>query len=78
MRSIVIDILAIADPVEGNRIPDESELAWLCFYAPQPENTLVKLNGKKLPVIMNAPDDTGMGSVSLPGGPVPDVRALYA
>jgi len=72
----IINILSIQDPIDGKRMPEESELSWLCFYTPRPEKTLIRLNGRDLKVLINQPDSPNEKSISLSGMPFPDLDSI--
>ena len=61
--TIIIDNLD--DPTTGSRLPEETELAGLCFYSPVPDRTTILLGGKKLNTQVNLPDSIGRASLNL-------------
>jgi len=72
----IIDILSIHDPIDGKRLPEESELSWLCFYTSRPEKTSIRLSGSDLKVQINPPDNSNEKSISLSGLPFPDSDSI--
>jgi hypothetical protein len=72
----IINILSIHDPIDGRRLPEESELSWLCFYTPRPEKTFIRLNGSDLKIQINQPENSNEKSISLSGMPFPDLDSI--
>ncbi|MFH0728323.1 MAG: hypothetical protein V2B19_18540 [Pseudomonadota bacterium] len=62
----VINLENVDDPVEGTRPPCLQELAGLCFYAPQPERTVIRLEGRDVPAVIHGPDHRGLKSIGFP------------
>lgn len=63
----VINILGIEPPIELGFEVDEDMLQGLTFYTPDPENTRIFFKGEIVsPLEVNEPDESGMGSVSIP------------
>ena len=71
-----IRIEGIDSPVEGRRELDKAELEGLTFYVSDPEDPRLFLGEELLPVVKNAPDETGQASISLPWRPL-DSAALF-
>ncbi|QTA83315.1 Uncharacterized protein dnl_57150 [Desulfonema limicola] len=72
----IITIQYINDPCRGQRTPESHELAGICFYCPEPENTHIFLNKKQLNTQINKPDHTGKPSLALALPPAPKTRVL--
>jgi len=75
-EKFIVDIVSLSDPVDGRRVPEETELSWLCFYTSVPEKTSIRLNGRDLKTQVNPPDDTNKKSISLAGKPFPEPESI--
>lgn len=70
-NSHIITLESIEDPTSGNRLPEERELAGVCFYTPNPNKTSLMLDERQLKTIIHKPDHTGSASIGLPLPPSP-------
>ena len=64
--TIFISIDSIANSVEGNFIPSESDLAGLTFYVPRNQHIVLQLAGREIDYTANGGDETGRVSISIP------------
>lgn len=72
----VIHLENVDDPVEGIRRPRLQELAGLCFYSPQPERTVIRLDGRDLQAVIHGPDHLGRKSIGFPPPSQPETDLL--
>lgn len=75
-EKLIINLESLDDPTTGPRLPEANELAGLCFYSNEPENTTICLNGREMESVINKPDHTGKSSVGFPPPPVPGTNIL--
>ena len=70
-EKIVINLLSIDDPLTGPRQPLQNELSGLCFYTPNPNETVIRIGNRELPVNLYPPDHSGQTSIGLEPAPAP-------
>ncbi len=63
--SILIIIDSIANDVEGNFVPDLSDLEGIAFYIPENRLAAIMVNGKPVPSVLNGRDETGRETISI-------------
>ena len=64
-------VMIFIDGIKANWKPEEDDFQGLTFYTPAPESTEVYIFGKKVKdVVVNPPDFTGRGSVSIQWRPL--------
>jgi hypothetical protein len=73
---LIINLVALHDPVAGPRLPQESDLAGVTFYSPRPQDTSIRLAGCDLDSRIFPPDHRGKGSLGLLPLPPPALQAL--
>jgi hypothetical protein len=75
-EKIVINLRSFNNPLNGPRLPLENELSGLCFYTPKPNETIIRIGNRDLPVNIYPPDHSGRASIGLETAPPPRIDLL--
>ena len=75
---IFIDVEKIDDPTTGPRTPAKEELSGICFYSPEPNATVIRVDSETVDTRVYPPDHTGMGMVGIDPPTPPSLEPLEA